>query len=139
MFRKTKPSDFARVETWPFQAPLRHVIYLKGPKPFQEGKRYRIRFARGTLPEQAFVCDSARLRSEAVHVSHLGFRPDDPAKVAFLSCWLGSGGRAAVARVGGLVSPQWRPGEAYLAGKRGKKNGAATPDEEQKKDKPEQV
>ena len=25
-------------------------------------------------------------------MSHLGFRPDDPAKVAFLSCWLGSGG-----------------------------------------------
>lgn len=36
--------------------------------------------------------EPSRLRSEAVHVSHLGFRPDDPAKVAFLSCWLGSGG-----------------------------------------------
>ena len=95
VFRKTKPSDFARVEGWPFQAPLRHVIYLKGPRPFQEGKHYRVRFANGALPEQAFVCDSANLRSEAVHVSHLGFRPDDPAKVAFLSCWLGSGGGVA--------------------------------------------
>ncbi len=95
VFRKTKPSDFARGEGWPFKAPLRHVLYLKGAKPFQEGKRYRIRFANGALPEQSFVCDSAGLRSEAVHVSHLGFRPDDPAKVAFLSCWLGSGGAVA--------------------------------------------
>lgn len=95
VFRKTKPSDFARVEGWPFQAPLRHVVYLKGPQPFQEGKRYRIRCVNGALPEQAFVCDSTSLRSEALHVSHLGFRPDDPAKVAFLSCWLGSGGAVA--------------------------------------------
>jgi endoglucanase len=92
VFRKTKPSDFARVEGWPFQAPLRHVLYLKAPQPLKEGKHYRIRFQNGALPEQAFVCDSSSQRSEAVHVSHLGFRPDDPAKVAFLSCWLGSGG-----------------------------------------------
>ena len=36
--------------------------------------------------------DSAKLRSDAVHVTHLGFRPDDPAKVAFLSTWMGNGG-----------------------------------------------
>lgn len=41
---------------------------------------------------------------------------------AFLGRKIGVAGRAAVARVGGLVSPQWAPGEAYLAGKRGKKN-----------------
>ena len=101
VFRKTKPSDFARVAGWPYQAPLRHVLYLKGPQPFKEGKHYRIRFVNGALPEQAFTCDSASLRSEAVHVSHLGFRPDDPAKVAFLSCWLGSGG--AVSYASGLA------------------------------------
>ena len=36
--------------------------------------------------------DPARLRSEAIHVSQVGFRPDDPAKIAFLSCWMGNGG-----------------------------------------------
>ena len=101
VFRKTKPSDFARVAGWPYQAPLRHVIYLRGPQPFKEGKHYRIRFVNGALPDQAFACDSGSLRSEAVHVSHLGFRPDDPAKVAFLSCWLGSGG--AVSYPTGMV------------------------------------
>ena len=61
---------------------------------------------------------------------------------AFLGRKVGVAGRAAVARVGGLVSPEWRPGEAYLAGKRGKKNGAApAQDEHQAKDsdKSEQV
>jgi len=41
---------------------------------------------------------------------------------AFLGRKAGAAGRAALLRLGGLVSPQWRPGEAYLAGKRGKKN-----------------
>ncbi len=58
---------------------------------------------------------------------------------AFLGRKVGAGSRAAFARVGGLVSPQWRPGEAYLAGKRGKKNGEAPKDESQDKDKTEQV
>jgi len=58
---------------------------------------------------------------------------------AFLGRKLGAASRAAVARVGGLVSPQWRPGEAHLAGKRGKKNGTPAPDEKQETDKTEKV
>ncbi len=42
---------------------------------------------------------------------------------AFLGRKAGEAGRAAVVRLGGLVSPEWRPGEAYLAGKRSRKNG----------------
>ncbi len=57
---------------------------------------------------------------------------------AFLGRKLGAASRAAAVRVGGLVSPQWRPGEAYLAGKRGKKNGGPAADED-KADKKEQV
>ncbi len=53
----------------------------------------------------------------------------------FLGRKLGSGVRATFVRVGGLVSPQWRPGEAYLAGKRGKKAEKA----EEKKDDQEKV
>jgi hypothetical protein len=52
---------------------------------------------------------------------------------AFIGRKLGVAGRAAVARVGGLVNPQWAPGEAYLAGKRAKKNGK----EAEKADTPE--
>ncbi len=56
---------------------------------------------------------------------------------SFLGRKAGAGARAAFARVGGLVSPEWRPGEAYLAGKRGKKN--ERPAEEAKEDKTEQL
>jgi hypothetical protein len=54
---------------------------------------------------------------------------------AFLGRKVGLAGRAAVARVGGLVSPEWRPGEAYMAGKRGKKTEEKRADEAEKKDK----
>ncbi len=47
---------------------------------------------------------------------------------AFLGRKVGAAGRAAFARVGGAVSPEWRPGEAYMAGKRGTKK-AQEPEE----------
>ncbi|MGE5362324.1 MAG: hypothetical protein ACM3NQ_25185 [Bacteroidales bacterium] len=56
---------------------------------------------------------------------------------AFLGRKLGTAGRAAVARVGGLVSPDWAPGEAYLAGKRGKKRGKESEKDEAANDKTE--
>ncbi len=52
---------------------------------------------------------------------------------AFLGRKVGAGARLAAVRVGGLVSPQWRPGEAYLAGKRGKKSEHGNDDEKQEK------
>ncbi len=58
---------------------------------------------------------------------------------AFLGRKVGAAGRAAVARIGGLVTPEWRPGEAYLAGKRGKKNGEPAKDDAKEKDKVDQV
>ncbi|MDW8029922.1 MAG: hypothetical protein RMK94_16200, partial [Armatimonadota bacterium] len=90
--RKSKPSDFGRWHGWPFLAPIRHVIYLRLPKPLKVGCRYQIRFAENFLAKQEFVYDPQKMRSEAVHVSHIGFRPDDPVKVAFLSLWMGTGG-----------------------------------------------
>ena len=93
--RKSKPTDFARVDAWRMEAPMEHVLYLRLPKPLVPGKRYEIAFGDGRLPTQSLAFDPSRLRSEAVHVTHLGFRPDDPVKVAFLSCWTGTGGPLA--------------------------------------------
>ena len=97
--RKSKPSDFARVGPWQMDAPMEHTLYLRLPKPLDlspargaRGREYLICFRGGHLIATGLTWEPARLRSEAVHVSHLGFRPDDPAKVAFLSCWMGSGG-----------------------------------------------
>jgi len=93
--RKSKPTDFARVDAWRMEAPMEHVLYLRLPKPLVAGKRYEISFAGDRLTRQPFAYEPTTLRSEAVHVTHLGFRPDDPVKIGFLSCWLGTGGPLA--------------------------------------------
>ncbi|HOV89415.1 MAG TPA: glycoside hydrolase family 9 protein [Syntrophorhabdaceae bacterium] len=91
VYRKTKPSDLARIGMT-FDAPLTHTIYLKLLRPMKTGKRYKIDFRLLDIPQQTFVYEPKKIRSEAIHVSHIGFRPDDPVKVAFLSLWMGSGG-----------------------------------------------
>jgi len=90
--RKSKPTALARTAGWSFDSPVEHTIYLRLPKPLGIGKEYAVTFPEGVLPEQRFTYEPVQLRSEAIHVSHLGFRPDDPAKVGFLSCWMGDGG-----------------------------------------------
>ncbi len=92
VYRKSRPSDLGMVAPYKFDAPLEHVIYLKLGEPLTVGREYAIAFQKSDLPAQTFSYDPSRLRSEAVHVSQIGFRPDDTAKVAFLSCWLGDGG-----------------------------------------------
>ena len=74
-------------------------VFLKLPRPLAEGKSYRIEFV-GVNTRQASVeyrHEPAKVRSSAVHVSAIGFRPDDPFKRAFLSTWLGTGGAQAYA------------------------------------------
>ena len=92
VFRKTKPSDLGMIGPYKFAATTESIIYLKFATPLAAGKHYVISFSQSQWPDQKFAFAPFSLRSEAVHVSQLGFRPDDPAKVAFLSCWLGSGG-----------------------------------------------
>ncbi len=93
--RKSHPTEFVRVVRGNALArdmPVEHRLYLKLPHALTPGRTYRVSFPGGPWEEQSFRFDPATVRSEAVHVAHLGFRPDDPVKVAFLSCWLGSGG-----------------------------------------------
>lgn len=71
-----------------------HFLYLVLPEPLEKGKTYTLQFNNGKLATASaeFSYDSTKLPSDAVHVSQIGFRPDDPVKVAFLSCWMGDGG-----------------------------------------------
>jgi endoglucanase len=95
--RKSKPTDLARTGPWQFAAPVRHHLFLQFAAPLQDGQTYVLSLADSAFPTTAFRCDARTVRSSAVHVSQIGFRPDDPAKVAFLSCWKGSGGPQAYA------------------------------------------
>ncbi len=97
VYRKTKPNDMGRMSPTSFDASLEHTLYLHLQEPLTEGKSYALRFEGDRLAPQHFAYVASRLRSEAVHVSQIGFRPDDPAKVAFLSCWMGDGGGLAYA------------------------------------------
>jgi endoglucanase len=90
--RKSKPADLGMVGAYQFESPTRDVVYLKLPAALQTGMDYTVIFSDSSFPTQKFTFDPSSLRSEAVHVSQIGFRPDDPAKLAFLSCWLGNGG-----------------------------------------------
>lgn len=90
--RKSGPAAVARVDDWRFEAAVEHRLFFVLPEPLRPDARYEISARGVAMPRIGFVCEPLQMRSEAVHVSHLGFAPDDPAKVGFLSCWMGSGG-----------------------------------------------
>ena len=90
--RKSKPTALARTAPWQFDSPVEHILYLRLPKPLTIGATYTLSFPGGPFSDRTFTHEPHKWRSDAVHVSHLGFRPGDPAKVAFLSCWMGDGG-----------------------------------------------
>lgn len=91
VWRKSKANNIADPS---YEETLLHVLYLVLQKPLEEGKEYALGFASGLLDAETarFTFRPASQRSEAVHVSQLGFRPGDPSKVAYLSQWMGLGG-----------------------------------------------
>lgn len=93
VFRKTKPTAFAsdgpnESRTWP----AGHTLYLTLPAPIAPGQTYNLSFPGLGLAAASFSYEPTTSRSEAVQVSQLGFRPDDPLKVGYLSTWMGNGG-----------------------------------------------
>lgn len=93
VFRKSKPTDMARIGQWKFEFPMLHTVYLTLPSSLKPGKTYQVNFPGGNVETVSFKYEPNTTRSEAVHVSHLGFAPSDTAKVAFLSTWMGNGGK----------------------------------------------
>ena len=91
VWRKSKPIDIALPAT---EFPTRHYIYLPLSTSLESGRTYTLHLPDLNLNEDAvtFLFDSKLTRSEAIHVNHIGYRPDDPVKHAFLSVWLGNGG-----------------------------------------------
>lgn len=91
VYRKSKPLDWAQ-PTHEFV--MRHTVYLKMPAPLVPGTVYMVSLGDINVqkPESAFTFDPSRTRSEAVHVSQIGYRPDDALKRAYFSLWAGTGG-----------------------------------------------
>ena len=97
VWRKSKPTGWTD-ESWQLSkkqfSTSQHLIYLKLPHALKIGQAYLINMPALNLNRSAayYVYDPVYSRSEAVHVSQIGFRSDDPDKNAFLSVWMGSGG-----------------------------------------------
>jgi endoglucanase len=94
VWRKSKSNNWADAGQ---NYTTRHYLYLTLPVPLKSGKGYTIDFGALKLDVSSagYVHDDGSARSEAVHASQLGYRPDDLAKSAFLSIWLGTGGAHA--------------------------------------------
>lgn len=91
VYRKSVPRDVVLPGG---QHPTRHRIYLRLPSSVQPGKTYSVKIAALNVKngDLSFKADLEKVRSDSVHVNQIGYRPDDPAKRAFLSIWLGTGG-----------------------------------------------
>lgn len=92
VYRKSKPVDTAQISRDDRRWAMEHRFYLRLPQPLTPGQTYQIQLAGQDLPPLTLAYRPDRDMSEAVHVSALGFRPDDAVKVGFLSTWMGTGG-----------------------------------------------
>jgi endoglucanase len=79
-----------------------HSLFLELAGTLAAGADCTLDFGRVNLDraKARFTFDARRLRSEAIHVSQVGFRADDPAKLGFLSMWMGTGGGCDAHREG---------------------------------------
>ncbi len=88
VWRKTKSDNWAGSGY-----ASRHYLYLKLPHELQAGRRYSLSLKLNVASRNIeYLYRPDQDRSEAVHITQIGFRPDDPGKSAFLSIWLGTGG-----------------------------------------------
>ena len=95
VFRKTKPIDMGDTSVFDREFSLAHTLYLDLPQDILSGQTYTIDFAGDVLQDLTFTFDSLSSLTEAVHVTQVGFRPDDPIKQGYLSTWMGDGGAIA--------------------------------------------
>ncbi len=66
-----------------------YVLYFD--KALKAGSTYTLDVGQHDI-SKAFTFDPKHMRSEAVHASHIGYRPSDSAKIAFVSYWSGTAG-----------------------------------------------
>lgn len=86
---KSKPTGQANG-----QMSIRYHVYLTLPSRLKEGAEYTIQLVgvNTRQPEVTYRHEPHRVRSEAIHVTQIGYRPSDPFKRAYLSLWMGTGG-----------------------------------------------
>jgi endoglucanase len=100
VFRKSSILESAHVDRYGTEFVEKQVIHLKLASPLTQGQQVKIDFAPTTLTDATTTYSPANIRSEAVHVSQIGFDVHDPLKVAFLSSWLGDSTKSETEKQG---------------------------------------
>ncbi len=92
--QKSKPNGQSQPDR---DAMIQHRIYLQLPHPLQEGAAYTLSLPgiNTSEPSVAYTHAPRTTQTEAIHATHVGYRPTDPFKAAYLSLWLGTGGGLA--------------------------------------------
>ncbi|MCS6823182.1 MAG: glycoside hydrolase family 9 protein [Cytophagaceae bacterium] len=93
IYKKIKMLKIARTGAWAFDCPRRFYVFIKFKNKLSKDKTYKIEFKNLNMAPVEFSLVPENMRSEAVHVNHLGFAVNSPVKIAFLSCWMGDGGQ----------------------------------------------
>ena len=88
LYRKSKIAESARVDGFQTEFVQEHVVHLDIGRTLADGDVVTLA-APGGLFDGDVTIDTRTTRSDAVHVNQVGFRPDDPSKIAALSTWLG--------------------------------------------------
>jgi endoglucanase len=89
VFRKSTILESSWDGSWPPNFVEEHTIHIKLKQPLKTGEKVSVDFQTPLLSDTSVTFSPATIRSEAVHVSQIGFDTKDPVKVAFLSSWLG--------------------------------------------------
>ena len=91
IFQKSKPSNMTEPG---FEFVMQHILYLILPYELKEGLTYTVNFGELNVDSKnyIYVNHTTQKRSDAIHVTQLGYRPSNKEKCAFLSTWLGTGG-----------------------------------------------
>jgi endoglucanase len=89
VFRKANILESAQTGRYSTEFVEKQTVHIKLNTPLSLSDVVKVDFAPTTLTDVTTSYDPANIRSEAVHVSQIGFDIHDPLKVAFLSTWLG--------------------------------------------------
>jgi len=92
--RKSRGNDFSGRTAEGNPVVMEHHIYLFLPHPFVNGQEYTISWTdlNSITQDTTFTWNYKRSRSESIHVNQLGYAPEAPAKLAYISHWMGDKG-----------------------------------------------
>ncbi len=112
VFHKATIIESARTSmVWPPEFVEKHTVQIKLNDLLKPGESIHIDFQSPLLKDFDIKFTPESIRSDAVHVSQIGFTPDDPLKIAFLSNWKGLDvGTEATATSG---ETQYKAGTAF--------------------------